>query len=99
MHFAQASLTCLLLASFVSLVNPASWLQHIVACLEEQQQDAEDARLIADPSIGVADLEKALDDYFHVMRYRNLLKEVLQLIKDEKVTWKTAPKAKAWDLA
>ena len=68
-----------------------------LAWLEELQLDAEDARLIADPSIAIADLEKALDHYFKDMRYRNL-EEVLPLISDGKVTWKTAPKAMAWDL-
>ena len=63
----------------------------------EQQLDAEDARLIADPSIGIADLEIALDLYFKDMHYMNL-EEVLQLITDGKVTLKTAPKAMAWDL-
>ena len=68
-----------------------------LAWLEELQLDAEDARLVADPSVAIADLEKALDDYFREARYRNL-NELLQLISDAKVTWKTAPKAMAWDL-
>jgi len=68
-----------------------------LACLEELQLDAEDARVIADPSIAIADLEEAPDDYFQAMNYRNL-EEVLQQISDGKVTWKTAPKAMAWDL-
>ena len=63
----------------------------------EQQLEAEDARISADPSIGIADLENALDLYFKEMHYRNL-EEVLQLIAEGKVTWKTAPKAMAWDL-
>ena len=67
------------------------------ALADEQQGEAEDARVTADPSIGISDLETALDLYFKDMHYRNL-EEVLQLIKDGKVTWKTAPKAMAWDL-
>ena len=67
------------------------------ALADEQQGEAEDARVTADPSIGIADLETALENFFSEMRYRNL-DEVLQLIKDGKCTWKTAPKAMAWDL-
>ena len=67
------------------------------ALADEQQGEAEDARVTADPSIGISDLETALDLYFKDMHYRNL-EQVLQLIKDGKVTWKTAPKAMAWDL-
>ena len=81
------------------------WLLHLImaaalaaaALALEQQLEAEDARVTADPSIGIADLEAALDRYFKDMHYRNL-EDVLQLINDGKVTWKTAPKAMAWDL-
>ena len=67
------------------------------ALADEQQGEAEDARVVADPAIGIADLETALESFFSEKGYRNL-DEVLQLIKDGKVTWKTAPKAMAWDL-
>ena len=64
---------------------------------EELAAEAEDARVVGDPSISVADLEQALEAYFSVMGYRNM-QEVLDLIKDARLTWKTAPKARAWDL-
>ena len=60
-------------------------------------EDAEDARVIADPAISAADLEGALESFFTKMGYRNL-EEVMQLFKEEKVGWKTAPKAMAGDL-
>ena len=63
---------------------------------EEQELEAEDARVVCDPSISVADLEKALE-FFTVMGFRNL-QPVLDAIRDAKCTWKTSPKAGAWDL-
>ena len=71
----------------------------LVAVLDEEElaAEAEDARVVGDPSISVADLEQALEAYFSVMGYRNM-QEVLDLIKDARLSWKTAPKARAWDL-
>ena len=60
-------------------------------------EDAEDARVNADPAISAADLEEALESFFKTMGYRNL-EEVVQLCKQEKVGWKTAPKAMAGDV-
>ena len=64
---------------------------------EELLAEAEDARVTCDPAISVADLEEALERYFGIMGYRNL-QEVCTSIKDAKITWKTAPKARAWDI-
>ena len=69
----------------------------LVMAAEGQAADAEDARLISDPAISVADLEEALESFFTKIGYRSF-DEVLQVIKHEKVSWKTAPKARAWDL-
>ena len=60
-------------------------------------EDAEDARVIADPAITPADLERALEAYFKEMGYRNL-DELVELLKKENVDWKKAPKAMAGDL-
>ena len=60
-------------------------------------EDAEDARVIADPAISAADLEGALESFFTKMGFRNL-EDVMQLFKEEKVGWKTAPKAMAGDV-
>ena len=54
-------------------------------------------RIKCDPSISVADLEKALNDYFKEVGYRNI-QEVVASIKEARVTWKTAPKARVSDL-
>ena len=66
----------------------------VVALLAE---DAEDARVIADPAISAADLEEALESFFKTTGHRNL-EDVVELFKQEKVGWKTAPKAMAGDL-
>ena len=63
----------------------------------EEALRAADERLVSDPSIGVADLEKALEQYFSNMGYRNL-QDILDIIREARVTWKTAPKARAWDV-
>ena len=34
---------------------------------EEQELEAEDARVVCDPSISVADLEKALEEFFTLL--------------------------------
>ena len=54
--------------------------------------EVEYGKLKCDPSITVADLERALECFFKVVGYRNM-QEVLDVIKDGKVTWKSAPKA------
>lgn len=59
--------------------------------------EAEDARLVGDPSIAVGDLEKGLESYFSVVGYKNI-QEILDCIKQSNVTWNSAPKARAWDL-
>ena len=64
---------------------------------DEEALEAEDARLVSDPSISVADLEKALEQYFSVIGYRNM-RDILDTIKEARVSWKTAPKARAWDV-
>ena len=63
------------------------------------EKDAEDAgleveygKLKCDPSISVADLEKALGSFFFAVGYSNF-QEVLDVINDGKVTWKSAAKA------
>jgi len=56
-------------------------------------EEAEYSRLKCDPAIGIADLEKALDQYFAIIGYRNL-QEVLEIINEAKCTWRTAPKAR-----
>ena len=71
-------------------------IQKMASSLEEAAEEAslevEYARLTCDPSISVADLERALEAFFLVVGYRNF-QEVLDVIKDGKVTWKSAPKA------
>ena len=71
-----------------------------VAQVDDQDVDdaiAEYGRVKSDPSIGVADLEFALNEYFKEVGYRNI-EEVLDVIKDGRVTWKTSPKARVSDL-
>ena len=65
--------------------------------LDDEEAEAEDARVVCDPAITVADLEESLERYFEVMGYRNV-QEVLDTIRDAKVSWRTAPKARAWDM-
>ena len=57
-------------------------------------QDREDAyaRARADPSIGVFDLEEAMSQYFTLKTYRDM-HEVITIIRDSRVTWRSAPKA------
>ena len=64
---------------------------------EDMAAEAEDARLVGDPSIAVGDLEKGLESYFSVVGYRNM-QEILDSIKQSNVSWNSAPKARAWDL-
>ena len=64
---------------------------------EDMAAEAEDARLVGDPSIAVSDLEKGLESYFSVVGYRNI-QEILDMIKQANVSWNSAPKARAWDL-
>ena len=45
----------------------------------------------ADPAITVGDLERALEAYFKKIGYRNM-QEILDIIKDGKVTWKSSAK-------
>ena len=59
---------------------------------EEASLQVEYDRLRCDPAIAVADLEKALGCYFELVGYRNF-QEVLDVIRDGKVTWKSAAKA------
>ena len=80
------------------------WAQALPLCMEQMASSlvddaAEEAileveygKLKCDPSITVADLEKALECYFTAIGYRNF-QEVLDVIKDGKVTWTSAPKA------
>ena len=60
---------------------------------DEQEAQAEDARVSCDPAITVADLESALDAFFTAVGYRNL-QEIVDQILDSRCTWKTAPKAR-----
>ena len=48
---------------------------------------AEYSRLKCDPAISIADLEKAMDNYFEVIGYRNV-QEVLDIISEAKA-WPT----------
>ena len=59
---------------------------------EEASLEVEYGKLKCDPSISVADLEGALEAFFKVVGYRNF-QEVLDVIKEGKVTWKSAAKA------
>ena len=61
---------------------------------EEEDEETAYMRLCPDPSIGVGDLENALEAFFAAVGYRNL-QEVVDSIKEAKCTWKTAPKAVA----
>ena len=60
------------------------------ADVEEEDGDV-GSKLTADPAISVGDLEKALDAYFKKLGYRNV-QEILDIIKENKVTWKSAAK-------
>ncbi len=60
---------------------------------DEQEAQAEDARVSCDPAITVADLERALEAFFTAVGYRNL-QEIVDGIKEARCTWKTAPKAR-----
>ena len=57
-------------------------------------EQAEYSRMRCDPSIGVSDLEKAIDGFMTLVGYRNV-QEVLDMITESKATWKSAPKARA----
>ena len=59
--------------------------------LEEEDGDIV-AKVCADPAIAVGDLEDCLEAYFKKMKYRNM-EEVLDVIRQHKITWKSAPKA------
>ena len=58
-----------------------------------RDEEAEYSRLKCDPSISTVDLERALEQYFEQVGYRNL-QEVLDVITEAKCTWKSAPKAR-----
>ena len=58
---------------------------------------AEYGRVKSDPSITVVDLENALNEYFKAVGYRSI-QEVVDCIKEARVTWKTSPKARVPDL-
>ena len=60
--------------------------------MEEKLAELEDAKLKADPSIAVADLESAFNKFMKDVGCRNL-QQVVSLIKDNGCTWKTSPKA------
>ncbi len=62
---------------------------------EEQQLENDYSRICPDPSISVADLENCLQQYMVTMGYRNI-QEVVDAIVGCKCTWKTSPKAVAW---
>ena len=88
-HFAQET--------YIHILLPFSMACLALAVLQddgEVEAEAEDARLISDPSITAGDLELALEKYFTGVGYRNM-EEVLQCIRDARCTWKTAPKARA----
>ena len=63
---------------------------------EDMEAEAEDARLVGDPSISVSDIETRLERYFSKVGYRNI-QEILDMIKQANVSWNSAPKARAWD--
>jgi len=71
-------------------------MEQMVPTVDEADdvEQAEYSRMRCDPSIGIADLEKAVDGFMTDIGYRNL-QEVLEMINDAKVTWKSAPKAMA----
>ena len=58
--------------------------------LEEEDGDVL-SKATADPAITAADLEQALESYFKKMGHRNL-QEVIDVIKEQRITWKSAPK-------
>ena len=64
----------------------------LVDAAEEAALEAHYHKVRCDPSISVADLEGALEAYFAAVGYRNM-QEVVDLIIDGKVTWKSAAKA------
>ena len=72
--------------SFLSMSSPDA---------EEEDGDLA-AKVTADPAISVSDLEYALERYFKKMGYRNV-QEALDLIKENKVSWKSAPKVNTAD--
>ena len=81
-----------------------SLLKHLFSLLkmarraaEDLEAEADDARLCADASITVADMEVALQAYFDAVGYRNL-EEIMEAIVEAKTTWRSAPKAGALDL-
>ena len=57
-------------------------------------EQAEYCRMRCDPSISIADLEKALDGFMELVGYRNV-QEVVDIITEARCTWKSAPKARA----
>ena len=63
----------------------------------EAALENEYARMAPDPSITVADLERAFQNFFAKVGYRNV-QEVLDLIRDARITWNSAPKAMLGDL-
>ncbi len=65
--------------------------------MDEAEPMLEQAKLVCDPSISVADLEGALLAYFSKIGYRNV-QEVVDLIKEAKCGWKTAPKAEGLEI-
>ena len=54
--------------------------------------EAEYERIKADPSIGVSDIQTAVDAWFRATGTRDI-GMLLDVIKVNKVSWKTAPKA------
>ena len=66
----------------------------MVDIAEELAEENEYMRVSPDPAITVADLEKALEVFFAKVGYRNL-QEVVDMIKEAKCGWRTAPKAVA----
>ena len=54
--------------------------------------EGKDARIKADPSISVADLEGCLERYFKKMMSRNLQDE-MNLVKESKSSWNSAAQA------
>ena len=63
-----------------------------MAAIDERLAEQEDAKLKADPSIAIADLESAFNKFMKDVGYRNL-QSLVSFIKDEGCTWKTSAKA------
>ena len=60
---------------------------------ELDEEDGDTAgKVHPDPAVSVADLENALEAFFKKVGYRNV-EELLEVIKQHKITWKSAPKA------